>query len=222
MPEGTAAGSVTVTVPANPIVHQLRHLIAGGVAAEDAAEKVLQPYQPAPLADDAWGVVYARAIRIEREIARRTEHNAFAPGVGTSARHAAKLRIATAVFRIGDGPPIQWGKATVAQHQARIAWQYTQRDGIDRDIARHQRAIALITERGVSCLDDIEGWQDLMEDVGTAASAEVAGLPRSTARGAGTSANAAPEARRGAVGAHDVRRAADRSRKRADAQFSED
>lgn len=58
-------------------------------------------------------------------------------------------------FALGDGERVEWGRATVQQHEARIAYLTKMRDGIGATITEHRNAIALIQESGVECLDDV-------------------------------------------------------------------
>jgi hypothetical protein len=165
--------SVTVTVPDDPISHQLTELIRKGATPEDAATAVLEPYQPTPLAGEAWRVVRDAALKISRLAARAAEDRAFQPAGERTAREA-RLAIPRVRFRVGDGTEVEWGRATVTQHQARIAWQRTQMDAIAVDIDRHTGAVDLIEQHGVSCLDDIPNWPDLLPGVLDGASGSVA------------------------------------------------
>lgn len=59
-------------------------------------------------------------------------------------------------IKLGDGSGgVTWGQATVAEHQQRIAFLAKLRDGIDQTIERHREAIALLSESGAACLDDL-------------------------------------------------------------------
>lgn len=171
-------------IPAEPIHRQLAALIQGGMSADDAAAKVIAPYRPAPLADYVWPAVRNEAHGLHREHHRQIEDRALGEA-GVRARQAARVKLPVSTFRLGDGKEVEWGKATTVQHMARIAWQNTQIDAIKLDIARHERAVELIRAHGVDCLDEIDGWVDLLAD---SASAPVEGSPRVTARKAATSA----------------------------------
>ena len=51
---------------------------------------------------------------------------------------------------------VQWGEATIEQHQGRIIFQSSLRDGINADIARHLEAIkAIQSTPGAACLNDV-------------------------------------------------------------------
>jgi len=50
---------------------------------------------------------------------------------------------------------VLWDTATVDDHEKRIAYQLTLRNGIDRDIEKHRWAIQQITAAGVTCLADL-------------------------------------------------------------------
>lgn len=52
---------------------------------------------------------------------------------------------------------VKWGKATVADHEARIAYLKALSAGIEESIARHETALAIIRESdGATCLADVE------------------------------------------------------------------
>lgn len=59
-------------------------------------------------------------------------------------------------FALGDGTSVEWGAATVDQHETRIAMLQRMRDGIDLTIDRHRSAIEAIHEAGVTCLADLQ------------------------------------------------------------------
>jgi hypothetical protein len=61
-----------------------------------------------------------------------------------------------ASFALGDGRLVEWLKATVDEHLARIAYLQKFVAGIDTTIAAHQEAIARIQKFGGTCLGDIE------------------------------------------------------------------
>ena len=51
---------------------------------------------------------------------------------------------------------VQWGEATIEQHQGRIIFQSAMRDGINADIARHFDAVkAIQSTPGATCLNDV-------------------------------------------------------------------
>lgn len=51
---------------------------------------------------------------------------------------------------------VQWGEATIEQHQGRIIFQSALRDGINADIARHFDAVkAIQSTPGATCLNDV-------------------------------------------------------------------
>ena len=51
---------------------------------------------------------------------------------------------------------VTWGEATIDDHQSRIDYMTRDRDGIDRDIARHAEAIDMLLAAGATCLNDLE------------------------------------------------------------------
>ena len=58
-------------------------------------------------------------------------------------------------FSLGTGEAVAWGAATVDQHRQRIAMLQRMRDGIDATIYQHEEAIRVITEAGVTSLDEL-------------------------------------------------------------------
>jgi len=57
---------------------------------------------------------------------------------------------------LGNGQQVEWHLATVEQHAERVAMLDRMRQGLGRTIERHQLAIRLIRDAGVSCLADLE------------------------------------------------------------------
>jgi hypothetical protein len=58
-------------------------------------------------------------------------------------------------YRIGDGHPRRFGALTAQEHRVRVLMLQNTIGGLQRDVGLHERAIALIEGRGVSCLDEI-------------------------------------------------------------------
>lgn len=50
---------------------------------------------------------------------------------------------------------VTWGAATVTDHEGRIAFLLSLRNGVDTTIDRHRKALADIEAAGVACLNDI-------------------------------------------------------------------
>ncbi len=102
----------------------------------------------------------------QRNLMRAQERRAFAtwrgrarPGTawrGVASQDKGPFAALFAVeFKLGDGRSVPWLKATVAEHQQRITLLERLRAGLDETIKRHQDAIALIQESGVTCLAEI-------------------------------------------------------------------
>lgn len=94
-----------------------------------------------------------KASNIQRNIVNRLERTVFAGKKVDLTELRAALVAQT--FTLPDGRRVCWGEATVEDHAERIVMLVKLRDGIDRTIGRHQRAIEAITEQGVSCLNEI-------------------------------------------------------------------
>lgn len=58
-------------------------------------------------------------------------------------------------YRIGDGTARKFGEMTADEHRTRIVMLDAQVAGLRRDIALHERAIVLIEQHAVGCLDEI-------------------------------------------------------------------
>lgn len=77
-------------------------------------------------------------------------HTSSAGGVG------ARLALLDRSFAVGDGRFVSWGEATVEDHRLRVEMLGKLRSGLDRTIAEHVDAIAVIEAAGVACLAQIE------------------------------------------------------------------
>lgn len=154
--------------PEKSIEAQLRDLVDGGADAETATDLVLAPYGKNPLVEFAWSVVLRAARNLERKHVRAIEDAAFGPGGRTMEalkRHAeASLSLPRLEFKLPDGQRVEWGKATAAQHEARAQYLRAMMAGIGVDLARHERALKLLADEGVDCLDEVEGWEELLRD----------------------------------------------------------
>lgn len=58
-------------------------------------------------------------------------------------------------YRIGDGHARRFGELTTEEHRVRIEMLRANINGMQRDIALHERALQLIEQHAVSCLDEI-------------------------------------------------------------------
>jgi hypothetical protein len=79
---------------------------------------------------------------------------------------AARIRLETTrellgtLFALGDGIETTWGAATVDQHEQRIEMLTKNAAGLTETAARHQAAVRMIKDAGVSCLADLAGPDD--------------------------------------------------------------
>lgn len=77
------------------------------------------------------------------------------------AAYTAELRMEWAeellskLFALGDGTQVAWGEATIEQHEQRIELLMGNILGNIDTLKRHQLAVELLTERGVTCLNDL-------------------------------------------------------------------
>lgn len=135
----------------------------------DAASSILAKLS---VNDDAYAVLFPlvrNAVAVIRRSRTRTiERAAFGqagsdddqqqPLPGDEPRltqHEARMQLMRRTFRI-PGQSVEWGLATVEQHEARIAMQARLMGDIGLDIERHAEAIAEIQAAGVTCL--AEAW----------------------------------------------------------------
>lgn len=68
----------------------------------------------------------------------------------------ARAQLIDSGFWRVDGRHVEWGKATIEDHEARIGWFRKHIAGCERTVARHALAIDLIRAAGVTCLAEIE------------------------------------------------------------------
>ena len=56
---------------------------------------------------------------------------------------------------LGDGSATTWGECTLEQHKQRLEMLLVQRAGLNQTISMHEHAIELISDGGVSCLNEL-------------------------------------------------------------------
>lgn len=156
---------VTITVPTEKLSTQLRVRMEAGRTPEQAAGDVLSAYEPAPVTEHLHSVLVREARSIQYKSERAHERNIVFKDHHGGLTSSERQRISVATFRDGEGNRIEWGRATASQHQARIQWDRTRRDLLDRDIERHQAAIKLIESENVECLDDITDWHERIGEI---------------------------------------------------------
>ena len=106
--------------------------------------------------------VVAASVRLQRRGGTRSsERKAFGPAQDLEScedRVLARKHLMSTAFPVEQGRFVSWADATVAEHEARIEFLTKLAGGIHATIDRHREAIRLITDGGVSCLADLEGW----------------------------------------------------------------
>lgn len=123
------------------------------------ARTLLKKYQGASLVS-----LVAREISlVQRSMVRDTEKSTFSSlfknGGGANVAEidvSIFKRLFEKAFSLGDGTTVSWGEATLEQHQMRIAMLTKQREGLDDTIERHRRAVEIITQSGVSRLNEVK------------------------------------------------------------------
>lgn len=101
-----------------------------------------------------WPVILSACENIDRGRVRYLEQKVGRVGrVADPTGERASLMRET--FSLPDGRRVEWGTATVEDHQSRADFLAKQRDGITSTIARHVEAIEAIRTAGVRCLDEL-------------------------------------------------------------------
>jgi hypothetical protein len=95
--------------------------------------------------------------RLRRTQTRRIEQHSFPrPSMVGESTLAERARLLRKTFSIpGTGRRVEWGKATVEDHRTRIAWIENHIGTLRETIARHEWAIKMIEEAGVTCLNEV-------------------------------------------------------------------
>jgi len=92
--------------------------------------------------------------RLRRRHVRQVEQQTFR-GQSEPAE-GGWLRLLPEFFTVPDGRMVTWGTATVEDHEARMEWLHGQIHALASDVDRHEQAVKLIREHGVTCLAEIE------------------------------------------------------------------
>lgn len=113
--------------------------------------------------------------RCRRNQSREVERAAFDPQPGRQRAPEAMIAalprtspdtvrsLADMWFFTTRGEKVRWVEATVADHEQRIGFLGRQVAGISTTINRHERAIQLIRDAGVTCLGQIPDWSAHIE-----------------------------------------------------------
>lgn len=143
------------------IYQVVRRHISEGLDPEQAADAALTGMTKAQLVEFVRPEVERLARSMARERVRRVERRSLRPNTPT--RPDAIAELVAESFPHPDGYLVRWGAATVEQHLARAEWQRSFAGRVVADAERHEFAAKLIRDRGVSCLDEIADWSDLIE-----------------------------------------------------------
>lgn len=128
--------------------------------AQRAPREIAEAIYPRLGDDDKVGILTEYVANWQRNAARQLEAAAFAEFVNGTAKPATKRPDALAAlfntpFKLGENRTTSWGQATVEEHRIRIAFLEVMRNGIDRTISHHRRAIEVIEDAGVTCLQEV-------------------------------------------------------------------
>lgn len=126
----------------------------------DAAEAYLKAIGVRPSAAEQLHPVIEWAIAHQRRRDVRTvERAAFGSRRRTLGNVVDSVgerkRLLDASFALGDGRFVRWGEATIADHEARVAFLEAHVAGVRTTIDRHLEAVALLHAHGVTCLDEL-------------------------------------------------------------------
>lgn len=111
-------------------------------------------------------ILRGECVRQARAIVRETEQRATGgakPATSASTRSASHRTLLENRFFNGE-TYVLYGDATIEDHEGRIKYQRSFRDGIDRDIQLHRRVISIIKNAGATCLREVSNWEMLLQD----------------------------------------------------------
>jgi hypothetical protein len=173
-------------IPDQPIRAQLSGHIESGMCPEDAAHKVLAPYEPSPLALHVWPFVLKEARDIEGRMGRRVMSAALVSSFShdgvvtesTAKTQTARIKLRQTVYRLPDGTRVLWDDLTTDELDVKIAWMRTHIGSLADHLRILERARSLMVERGADKLGDIDGWVDLVAGDVATSSAAVAAIPK--------------------------------------------
>jgi hypothetical protein len=94
--------------------------------------------------------------RLRRRRVAWIERQTFGGQAGGEPAEGGWLRLLPESFVLPDGRMVTWGTATVEDHEARVEWLNGQIHALVSDVDRHEQAVKLIREHGVTCLAEIE------------------------------------------------------------------
>ena len=100
--------------------------------------------------------ILAEALLIRRRSQTRSiERTVPLDSLADRSRVADRRRLLDEHFTVGDRY-VSWGDATIADHEARIAYLRRYIAGLNDTIERHYQAITMIRAAGATCLNEIE------------------------------------------------------------------
>lgn len=156
-----------------------RFIVDNHLDVDVAVDKTLAAVSRAKLAAFVRPIVMTEARRVARHVTRRIEDAAFShpptvhattprsvpSGGGESRITTAEARqlLVAAQFVTPDGRWVTWGTATAEDHLARAEWQRGHAQACVTDADRHEYAAHLIAANNVTCLDEIDGWEPMLD-----------------------------------------------------------
>lgn len=142
------------------IMSTIKHSIREGVAVDVAVNTTLANTSHDELVAGIRPLVEREARLFARGLTRTLERAAFLP-----AEPNAISALASSAFVLPDGRWVTWADATVDDHMARARWQRRLASDVLNDALRHEEAVKLIQEAGVTCLAELDAPKVVTEPI---------------------------------------------------------
>lgn len=129
-----------------------------------AAQRALEGMTKAQLIEFVLPEVERLARSMDRGRVRGIERQALTerPLRATPSNPEAVAALVAECFLVPDVGMVSWGDATASDHLARAEWQRRGAVDLVADAERHEAAAALIRKQRVRCLNDLDGWTDML------------------------------------------------------------
>jgi len=150
--------TATVEAPAQSLEERIRTYLDGDVSLADATRRFILDLEPEERDEMLYRLAYNRVRITLRSRTRTAERRVFgddpaAPPLDVARSMVSEFRDER--FALPSGDWVTWLGATVADHRERADWQRALAGGCVEDAERHETAIAMIEEAGVTCLREL-------------------------------------------------------------------
>ena len=135
-----------------------RHIVEGDEDLDQVASAILEELvtDPDTLYELLLPVLRGYITHYMRVLTLRSEQESLLSDRPTANPTADRMAFLQERFYCGPSiGHVSWAEATIAHHEARIAYQNSKVTGFMEDIARHQEAIKQIKEAGVRNLGEV-------------------------------------------------------------------